>query len=80
VTIATSTNPDGSDPTTIATVNAKLAIKPGATKNVKLNFLVPAEVASGSYHIVATLDPANVLGDNDVTNNTVLSTTALTVA
>jgi hypothetical protein len=80
VTIATSPNPDGSNPTTIATVNAKLAVKPGATKNVKLNFVVPAEVASGSYRVVATLDPANVLADKNTSNNTVLSTTALAVA
>jgi hypothetical protein len=79
VTIATSTNIDGSDPRTFTTVNAKLSIKPGSSKNVKLNFIVPAEVASSQYYIVATLDPANTLGDKTVTNNTVLSTTVLNV-
>jgi hypothetical protein len=79
VTLATSTNVDGSEPTTFATVNAKVSLKAGTSKNVKLNFIVPAEVPSGQYFIVATLDPANVLGDKSVTNNTIVSTTVLNV-
>jgi hypothetical protein len=79
VTIATSTNVDGSDPVIFSTVNARLSLKPGASKNVKLNFVVPAEVASGQYFIVATLDASNTLGDKNDTNNTVLSTTVLNV-
>jgi hypothetical protein len=79
VTIATSTSVDGSNPTTFTTVNAKVSLKAGTSKNVKLNFVVPAEVASGQYFIVATLDPSNTLGDKNDTNNTVLSTTVLNV-
>jgi hypothetical protein len=80
VTIATSPNVDGSSPTTLATLNARVSVKPGASKNVKVNFVVPTDLASGSYYVVATLDPTNVLGETSVTNNTVLSTTALNVA
>jgi hypothetical protein len=79
VTLATSTSIDGSNPTTFTTVNAKVSLKPGASKNVKLNFIVPPEVASGQYFVVATLDPSNTLGDKNDTNNTVLSTTVLNV-
>jgi hypothetical protein len=79
VTIATSTNVDGSGATSIATVNAKVSIKSGASRNVKVSFVVPAEVASGQYFVVATLDPANVIGDKTVTNNTIVSTTVLNV-
>jgi hypothetical protein len=79
VTIATSTAVDGSNATTIATVNAKVSIKSGANKNVKLSFVVPTEVASGQYFVVATLDPANTIGDKTVTNNTIVSTTVLNV-
>jgi hypothetical protein len=79
VTLATSTSIDGSNPTTFTTVNAKVSLKPGASKNVKLNFIVPPEVASGQYFVVATLDPSNTLGDRNDTNNTVLSTTVLNV-
>ena len=79
IALATSTDPSGSDPTTFTTVNAKLSIKANSGKNVKLNVVVPPEVASGQYYIVATLDPSNTLGDKNDTNNTVLSTTVLNV-
>jgi hypothetical protein len=79
VMLATSTDASGSDPTTFTTVNAKVSLKANSGRNVKLSFVVPAEVASAQYFIVATLDPANTLGDKNDTNNTVLSTTVLNV-
>ena len=80
VTIATSPNADGTGAVTIATVNAKVAIKAGASKAVKLNFTVPAGTAPGPYFVVATLDASNVLPESNETNNTVLSETTLTVS
>ncbi len=79
VAVALSTDPTGANPVSIATVNAKLVIKAGKSKALKLNFTVPAGTAPGAYFVVATLDSANAVAEKNEANNTILSSTALTI-
>jgi Tol biopolymer transport system component len=81
VTIAISSDPSGAGATTIATVNVKVNLKPAATKTLKLNFTVPADAATGgALYVVATLDPANVVPEKNDSNNTLVSSTTLSIA
>ncbi len=54
----------------------KLKLKPGASKAVKLNFVVPAGASAGSYTLQATIDSGNVLTESNETNNEVTGTSA----
>jgi hypothetical protein len=58
VTVAVFASTDGTTnpgpATQIGTVNAKLKLKPGATKSVKLNAAIPA-LADGDYTLIATV-------------------------
>jgi uncharacterized membrane protein len=80
IQIAAAADASGAGAGPVATANAKLAIKPGKSKAVKLNFLLPAETPSGTFFVVAGLDAANVLPDKDRGNNTVISATSVTVS
>jgi hypothetical protein len=82
VAITASPPPDaaGGTPVSLGTVNAKVALKAGQTKAVRLSVTVPADAAPGSYFLDAVLDPANVLAEGNETNNAVTGTTAVTIA
>jgi hypothetical protein len=80
VSIATATDAGGAGATTFATANAKISLKPGASRTIKLNFLTPAETGSGSFFIAATLDATNVLAEKDETNNLVVSPSQVTIS
>lgn len=81
VAITASPPPDtGVAPVSLGTVNAKVLIKAGQTKAVRLSVLVPADVTAGTYFLDAVLDPTNVLAEGNETNNTITGTTPVTVA
>jgi uncharacterized membrane protein len=67
-------------PVSLGTINAKVSLKAGQTKAVRLSVLVPADLAAGTYFLDAVLDPANVLAEGNETNNTITGTTPVTVA
>jgi hypothetical protein len=80
VSIAVSSDPSGAGATTIATVNVKVNLKPTASKTLKLNFTLPADAATGgALYVVATLDPANVVEEKNDSNNTLVSSTTLSI-
>jgi hypothetical protein len=75
VTIALSTE---SGLVTLGTANAKLAVKPGASKTVKLNLTVPGDAPSGTFFLSASL--AALPDETNTANNTVLSDATMTIA
>ena len=58
----------GGSPVTVD-VPAKLKIKPGATAKLKLKFVVPADLAAGTYNVSADIDPANAVPEKNEANN-----------
>ena len=80
VAIALSSDPAGGSPATVATVNAKVSLKPGASRTVRLNFTLPADAATGAFYVVATIDPNNVLAEKNELNNAIVSPVTVTVA
>jgi hypothetical protein len=79
VTVAVSSDPGGAGATTIATVNAKLSLKANASRTLKFNFTLPAEAPAGAQFFVVTLGSLPAPAESNVTNNTVLSATAVTL-
>lgn len=67
-------------PVALGTVNAKVSLKAGQSKTVKLSVKVPQELAAGTYFLDAVLDPANVLAERNEANNEILGTAEVTVA
>ena len=67
-------------PAALGTVNARVSLKAGQTRTVRLSVPVPADLPAGTYFLDAVLDPANVLAEGNETNNAVTGTTPVTVA
>lgn len=70
----------GGAPVSLGTINAKVSLKAGQTKTVRLSVTVPSDLAAGSYFLDAVLDPANVLAEGNETNNTITGTAPVAVA
>jgi hypothetical protein len=63
----------GNGDTTIATPTVKMSINPGASKNVKLSFTLPATgLAPGTYSLLAVLDAGGTLTTEKNTANNVV--------
>jgi hypothetical protein len=64
----------GNGDTTIATPTVKMSIKPGASKNVKLSFTLPATgLTPGTYSLLAVLDAGGTLPtEKNAANNVVV--------
>jgi hypothetical protein len=57
----------------LPTVPLMLNLKPGATKVYKIKLTLPTTLPSGSYNLLALLDPANVVNDPNTGNNLIVS-------
>ena len=79
VALTGSLSPDGSNPVPLGTADAKVSLKPGQSKTIRLNFTAPAEVPPGSYFLTADLDAGNVLPESNETNNSFFSNTAIAI-
>lgn len=51
----------------------KLKLKPHASKTVNAKFTFPATLPDGDFYILASVDPTNVIGESDETNNLAVS-------
>jgi hypothetical protein len=71
---ALSTNSDGSNPFTVATLTKHINLKPGATTKLHLSVPVALGSPSGNQFIVAVVDPSDVFNDSNLANNTAVST------
>jgi uncharacterized delta-60 repeat protein len=74
-------SPDGTVAagTEIIEPTLKLNLQPGAEHVYRLTVRIPTTLVSGTYMLVAVLDPANTLGDPNLANNLIVGTTAFTV-
>lgn len=74
-------SPDGTlaNATTLGTVTRHVVIQPGHRQVVLLS-APSTNLAAGFYTLIARIDPQNTLSDADLTNNTVLTSTAITLA
>ena len=55
----------GSGPRHLGDVPLRLALRPGATKDVGLKFLVPGDLAPGLYRLIVEIVPAAAWADRD---------------
>jgi uncharacterized membrane protein len=62
-----------------AQTTAKLSLKAGTSKAVKLNLTVPSTLPAGTYNVTTRIDGAS-LNDANTANNTVASTTSIAVS
>jgi hypothetical protein len=63
----------GDNDTTIATPTVRMSINPGASKNVRLSFTLPATgLAPGTYSLLAVLDAGGTLSTERNTANNVV--------
>jgi hypothetical protein len=60
-------------------VPAKLKLKPGTTKAVKLNATAPVGTPAGTYFLVASIDSTNAITESNEGNNDVLGDVQLTL-
>lgn len=80
VAIAISSDPSGAGAVTIARVNVKVNLKPAASKTLKLSFILPADVVTGgALYAVAMIDPANGVAEKNDSNNTLVSSSTLSI-
>jgi len=69
-----STDPTPSDDDiTLTTKTSKLDLKIGRSKSKRLSVTIPITTADGVFHILAVIDPAQLLNDTDRTNNVLAS-------
>ncbi len=54
-----------------------LRLKKGASKTLILPFVFPSSLADGNYFLLASVDPANAIGEIDESNNVAASATAI---
>jgi hypothetical protein len=67
------------DGTMLVTVpGLNLNLKNGLTKPIHEKFIIPSTLAAGTYYLLAVIDPDNVLGDTDTSNNFIASTATFT--
>ncbi|HEY2588489.1 MAG TPA: fibronectin type III domain-containing protein, partial [Tepidisphaeraceae bacterium] len=74
-TITASTNAQGTNGTTLATIKRPIALAAGKTGKYNLSFLVPT-LSSGTYFVVTNV---SLSGDANASNNTGVSTGTFTV-
>ncbi|MDB5295259.1 MAG: uncharacterized protein JWO31_1242, partial [Phycisphaerales bacterium] len=55
----------------VATVPARLTLKPGKAKSVRVRFALPADLAAGSVTLIAAVDADNAVVERNDGNNTV---------
>jgi glucose/arabinose dehydrogenase len=82
VAFAVVASPDAfldSDDTTIATVTKPVKLAAGKSRNVKLNFTVPANVPQGSYLLLVRPDAAGAVPETAESNNVSASATPLAI-
>ena len=63
----------------LGTATAKANIKAGAIKITKFKLTLASGITPGNYTLVLNVDPANVLGDPNTANNTVVGN-AITIS
>jgi hypothetical protein len=78
LTLAASTDGTANGAIQVATANVKVSIKPGATKNTKVSFTVPAGFATGSYTLFVTLTALDFT-DAQSANNLISAATPFVV-
>ncbi len=59
----------------LGTVAVRIHIKPGGTGNIRIRIPIPAALATGSYSLVAQLDPQNVFAASSPSSPIVSPTT-----
>lgn len=78
VQLLASPNADGSGATDLGTVTRRVTVPAGRTIRLSLPVTLPQTPGTPVF-LVAVLDPANTLGDADLSNNTFVSATAITL-
>jgi uncharacterized membrane protein len=80
VTLAVSGDATAGSDRPLITLPAGVRINPGRSKTYRLRFTVPLDLAPGSYHLVATLNPTTDPAEQVAENNTSVSAGPFTVA
>jgi hypothetical protein len=80
IRLAASTDaaPDPTD-TEIITVNKKVVVSPGKPKNVPIKFTFPS-LTAGDYFITAQLDPLGAVTETSKSNNTAVTSSAVSIS
>jgi uncharacterized delta-60 repeat protein len=74
-----STDPTVSDGTLVSSRPFAIAMQPGATRVYRQSFVVPSTLATGTYTLIAVVDPLKSLGAIDETSSTVTDANPLTI-
>jgi hypothetical protein len=79
VELLLSTDGSATTATSLGTVSAKVGVKPGSTKPAKLKASLPANLAPGTYFLLARVTGQGVLGTLNRTNGQVLAAVQFTI-
>jgi subtilase family serine protease len=64
----------------LASVTRKIKVRNGASKVIRLSFVVPSGLAAGQYFVTTNVDSAGGIPESDETNNTAVSGSAFPVS
>jgi cyclophilin family peptidyl-prolyl cis-trans isomerase len=79
IAFAFSSSSTGANPFAAATLQSAIKLPAGKTQILHLKVPVAAGTPAGAVYAIATLDPANLFGDVNLANNTVISSSAITL-
>jgi uncharacterized delta-60 repeat protein len=79
VEVYLSTDQTVADSTPVSDKPFVIALQPGASHVYRQSFVVPKTLATGTYTLIAVVDPLKSLGTIDETNSTVIDATQLTI-
>jgi hypothetical protein len=77
--LSISANADGSSPIPEGLLKKTVHLGPNGHATFRVSVKVPLGFTPGTYHAVADVDPANVFGDTNLSNNTAVSANTMTV-
>ena len=66
----------GNDVPVVQVSDRKINLRPGQSTNIKINFVVPANLAPNDYHFVAEIVPTSGIEESDATNNSTVTAEA----
>ena len=75
-----SASSNGSNPFALATLQTTIRLQPGKIQIVHLKVPVPAGVPLGTMYLTADVDPSNAFDETDLTNNVVVSGSAIKIS
>ena len=65
---------------TLGEVPVKLSVNPGRSGTGRASVTIPADLAAGAYRIIAVVNTGGLLGETDLSDNTLFSTVAVNFA